>query len=245
MRLLSVEKLNVFYGAIHALKDVSLSVGEGEIVSVIGANGAGKSTLMYTLAGVLKPRSGKILYEGIPLPLAPHEVVAVGISLVPERRRVLANLTVKENLILGAFSRSDREGISESLDYVFALFPVLKQRLQQYAGTLSGGEQQMLVLGRGLMSDPKLLLLDEPSLGLAPILVHQLFDTIREIAQKGTTIFLAEQNALKALEVAERAYVLETGHIVLSGTGSELLHNPAVQEAYLGVRHRRERMLSP
>jgi branched-chain amino acid transport system ATP-binding protein len=242
--LLSVEGLNVFYGeAIHALRSVSFIVPEGEIVAVIGANGAGKSTLMWTLAGLLKPRSGNIIFRGRPLPAVPHLAVAVGIALVPERRRLFANLTVRENLTLGAYRRSDRADIARDEEYVFGLFPIIKQRFRQYAGTLSGGEQQMLAIARGLMSRPKLLLLDEPSLGLAPVLANQVFNAIREISRQGTTILLVEQNAFKALEIAEDAYVLETGRIVLAGKGHELLNNPAVQTAYLGVRQRKEVML--
>jgi branched-chain amino acid transport system ATP-binding protein len=242
--LLSVEGLNVFHGeAIHALRDVSFVVPEGEIVSIIGANGAGKSTLMWTLAGLYKPRSGRITFRGKPLPPVPHMAVAAGIALVPERRRLFANLTVRENLNLGAYLRSDRSGIAEDQAYLFRLFPVLQQRLKQYAGTLSGGEQQMLAIARALMSRPTLLLLDEPSLGLAPVLANQVFEAIQAISRQGMTILLVEQNAFKALEISQDAYVLETGRIVLSGKGQELLHNPAVQAAYLGVRQRKEVVL--
>jgi len=242
--LLSVEGLNVFYGeAIHALRDVSFTVPAGEIVSIIGANGAGKSTLMWTLAGLLRPKSGRIIFGDRPLPAVPHLAVAAGIALVPERRRLFANLTVRENLALGAYRRNDRAGISQDEEYVYGLFPVLKQRSAQYAGTLSGGEQQMLAIARGLMSRPRLLLLDEPSLGLAPVLANQVFAAIQEISRQGTTILLVEQNAFKALEIAQDACVLETGRIVLSGKGSDLLRNPAVQAAYLGVRQRKEVVL--
>ncbi|MCX6028558.1 MAG: ABC transporter ATP-binding protein [Chloroflexi bacterium] len=242
--LLSVGGLNVFYGeAIHALRDVSFAVPAGEIVAIIGANGAGKSTLMWTLAGVHKPRSGQIVFGGKPLPAVPHLAVAAGIALVPERRRLFANLTVRENLTLGAYRRNDRAGIAEDEAYLFGLFPVLKERFRQYAGTLSGGEQQMLAIARALMSRPKLLLLDEPSLGLAPVLANQVFDAIQEISQKGMTILLVEQNAFKALEIAQDAYVLETGRIVLADKGHALLQNPAVQAAYLGVRQRKEVVL--
>ncbi len=242
--LLSVEGLNVFHGeAIHALRDVSFVVPEGEIVSIIGANGAGKSTLMWTLAGLYKPKSGSITFRGKPLPAVPHQAVAAGIALVPERRRLFANLTVRENLNLGAYRRSDRAGISEDEAYLFGLFPVLKERFKQYAGTLSGGEQQMLAIARALMSRPKLLLLDEPSLGLAPVLANQVFDAVQEISRQGMTILLVEQNAFKALEIAQDAYVLETGRIVLSGKGQDLLRNPAIQAAYLGVRQRKEVVL--
>ncbi len=242
--LLSVEQLNCFYGeAIHALRDVSFGVEEGEIASIIGANGAGKSTLMWTLVGLLKPKSGRITFNGRPVRPIPHQAVPSGIALVPERRRLFPNLTVRENLTLGGYRRADKAGIAKDEEYVFTLFPVLKERLMQYAGTLSGGQQQMLAIARGLMSRPKLLLLDEPSLGLAPVLVRQVFDAIQEIARQGTTILLVEQNALKALEISSRAYVLEVGRIVLQGTGKELLQNPTVRAAYLGVRQRTDVIL--
>lgn len=236
--LLEIKDINVYYGKIHALKNVSLQVNEGEIVTIVGANGAGKSTLMWTLAGVLKARDGSIIYKDKPLPSFAHDVAASGIVLVPERRRLYANLTVRENLIMGAFLRNDMHEIKKDLEFVYGLFPILKERCNQYAGTLSGGEQQMAAIARGLMSRPAILLLDEPSLGLSPLYTSEVFKTIRQIQDKGTTILLAEQNAHKALEMANRAYVLETGRIVLSGTGKELLANPAVQEAYLGVRHK-------
>ena len=242
--LLSVERVNYYYGeAIHALRDVSFGVEEGEIASIIGANGAGKSTLMWTLVGLLKPKTGTITFKGQPIKPIPHQAVASGIALVPERRRLFPNLTVRENLTLGGYLRSDKAGLARDEAYVFSLFPVLEERLAQYAGTLSGGQQQMLAIARGLMSRPKLLLLDEPSLGLAPVLVHQVFDTIQEIARQGMTILLVEQNALKALEICARAYVLEVGRIILQGTGKELLHNSTVQAAYLGVRQRKEVIL--
>jgi branched-chain amino acid transport system ATP-binding protein len=242
--LLSVERLNCFYGeAIHALRDVSFGVEEGTIAAIIGANGAGKSTLMWTLVGLLRPASGTITFNGQPVRPIPHQAVASGIALVPERRRLFPNLSVRENLTLGGYRRSDRAGIAKDEEYVFSLFPVLKERLAQYAGTLSGGQQQMLAIARALMSRPKLLLLDEPSLGLAPVLVRQVFDTIQEISRQGTTILLVEQNALKALEVSTCAYVLEVGRIVLQGSGRDLLRNPAVQAAYLGVRQQTEVIL--
>ena len=242
--LLSVERVNYYYGeAIHALRDVSFGVEEGEIASIIGANGAGKSTLMWTLVGLLKPKTGTISFNGQIIKQLPHQAVGSGIALVPERRRLFPNLTVRENLTLGGYLRSDKAGLARDEEYVFSLFPVLKERLAQYAGTLSGGQQQMLAIARGLMSRPKLLLLDEPSLGLAPVLVHQVFDTIQEIARQGMTILLVEQNALKALEISARAYVLEVGRIILQGTGKDLLHNPTVQAAYLGVRQRKEVLL--
>ena len=243
--LLSVEGLNVYYGeAIHALRDVGFGVDEGEIVSIIGANGAGKSTLMWTLVGLLKPQSGTITMRGAVVKPVPHLAVAAGIALVPERRRLFPNLTVRENLTLGAYRRRDREGIAEDEEKLFALFPVLKERFKQYAGTLSGGQQQMLAIARALMSRPKVLLLDEPSLGLAPVLVDQMFTAIQDIAASGTTILLVEQNALEALEIAHRAYVLEVGRIVLEGTGRELIANPAVKAAYLGVSQRTETLLA-
>ncbi len=242
--LLSVERLNYYYGeAIHALRDVSFAIEEREIASIIGANGAGKSTLMWTLVGQLKPKSGTITFNGRPVKPIAHQAVASGIALVPERRRLFPNLTVRENLTLGGYLRSDKAGLAKDEEYVFSLFPVLKERLMQFAGTLSGGQQQMLAIARGLMSRPKLLLLDEPSLGLAPVLVQQVFDAIEEIARQGTTILLVEQNALKALEISTRAYVLEVGRIVLQGGGKELLRNPTVQAAYLGVRQRTEVIL--
>jgi branched-chain amino acid transport system ATP-binding protein len=242
--LLSVERLNCFYGeAIHALRDVSFGVEEGTIAAIIGANGAGKSTLMWTLVGLLRPASGTITFNGQPVRPVPHQAVASGIALVPERRRLFPNLSVRENLTLGGYRRSDRAGIAKDEEYVFSLFPVLKERLAQYAGTLSGGQQQMLAIARALMSRPKLLLLDEPSLGLAPVLVRQVFDTIQEISRQGMTILLVEQNALKALEVSTCAYVLEVGRIVLQGLGRDLLRNPAVQAAYLGVRQQTEVIL--
>lgn len=236
--MLKVNELDVFYGRIHALKNVNIKVAEGEIVTIVGANGAGKSTLMWTLAGILRPKNGSIVYRGKPLPAKAHDVAAGGIILVPERRRLYANLTVKENLIMGAFLRKDNDGIKKDLDFIYDLFPILKERTGQYAGTLSGGEQQMAAIARGLMSRPKILLLDEPSLGLSPLYTSEVFKTIELIKNQGTTILLAEQNANKALEIADTAYVLETGRMVLSGKGKELLANPQVQEAYLGVRHK-------
>ena len=233
--LLEVEGLNVYYGAIQALKGISFNVDEGEIVTLIGANGAGKSTTLKTISGLQRPRSGSIKFRGVDITtVEPHKIVADGISHVPEGRRVFANLTVRENLLLGAFTVNDRNKIARNMERVFARFPRLKERLNQPAGTLSGGEQQMLATGRGLMSEPKLLLLDEPSMGLSPILVQQIFDIIREINQAGTSILLVEQNAYMALSIASRAYVLETGSIVLSGDAAKLRENPKVRAAYLG-----------
>lgn len=242
--LLQVEGLNVYYGeAVHALRDVCFEVEEGEIISIIGANGAGKSTLMWTLIGQLKPRTGKITFNGKVMKPVPHTVVSAGMALVPERRRLFPNLTVRENLMMGCYLRNDRAAVQRDLDYVFGLFPILKERISQFAGTLSGGQQQMVATARGLMSRPKLLLMDEPSLGLAPILVNQIFETILAISKQGTTILLVEQNAKKSLAISNRAYALEVGQIVRSGTGQELLNDPAVQAAYLGVSQRKDDIL--
>jgi branched-chain amino acid transport system ATP-binding protein len=235
--VLEINKLNVKYGQIHALHDISLKVETGRIVAVVGANGAGKTTLMMTLAGLLTPSDGEILYEGKALPKEAYKVVAQGICLVPERRRLYANLTVYENLMMGAYLRKDKEGVAADLERMYKLFPIMRERLKQYAGTLSGGEQQMVAIARGLMSRPRLLLLDEPSLGLAPIMVENMFKTIREIKEQGVTILLAEQNAFQALDMADDAFVLETGKIIVSGTGKQLLDDPLVRKAYLGVSH--------
>jgi len=236
MPLLEVDSLDVFYGAIHALKGLSLSVDEGEIVTLIGANGAGKSTTLKTISGLLRPRSGTIRFAGQEISRTPADrVVAMGLSQAPEGRRVFQNMTVRENLELGAFTRRDRAGIRNDLEEVLTLFPRLKERLSQQAGTLSGGEQQMLAMGRALMARPRLLLLDEPSLGLAPFLVKEIFRIIGEINRRGTTVLLVEQNAHMALEAAGRGYVLETGEVVLADTGQALLNDPEVQRAYLGM----------
>ncbi len=235
--MLKIQSLNVFYGQIHALRDLSLEVGKGHIVSMVGANGAGKSTLMMTIARILKARSGTILVDGKPLTTEPSAVLAQGIGLVPERRRLYANLTVKENLVMGAYLRKDKDGVAEDMDRMFQLFPIMKERIKQYAGTLSGGEQQMVAIARGLMGKPKILMLDEPSLGLAPLIIRQVFDKIQEVRAQGTTIFMTEQNANKALAISDRAYVIETGRNILSGPGPELLRDPMVKKAYLGVRH--------
>jgi len=232
--LLKVEDLNVYYGSIHAIKGISFEVNEGEIVTLIGANGAGKSTSLNTIAGLLKPRTGKITFCGKNLVgVHAHKIIREGMALCPEGRRVFLQLSVKENLEMGAYTRPDSE-IADSLDMVYGLFPRLKERYKQVAGTLSGGEQQMLAMGRALMSKPRLMMLDEPSMGLAPILVDQIFDIIKNLHAAGTTILLVEQNARKALGVADRAYVLETGRIVNSGTGAELLNDDSVKRAYLG-----------
>jgi branched-chain amino acid transport system ATP-binding protein len=235
MALLEVNDVHTYYGAIHALKGLTVQVGKGEIVTLIGANGAGKSTTLNTICGIYHPRQGTILLEGKAIQELPaHEIVMRGVSQAPEGRRVFGRLNVTENLEMGAFARKDKDGIRRDMERVFVLFPRLKERAKQVAGTLSGGEQQMLAIGRALMASPRLLLLDEPSMGLAPILVEAIFDTIREINSQGVTILLVEQNALMALSVATRGYVLETGSIVMAGTGQELMHNPQVMKAYLG-----------
>ncbi|MCR5739437.1 MAG: ABC transporter ATP-binding protein [Lachnospiraceae bacterium] len=232
--VLKVENLHVYYGSIHAIKGVSFEVGEGEIVTLIGANGAGKSTTLNTVGGLLKPREGSIEFEGKSiLGVAPHKVVSEGMALCPEGRRVFAQLSVKENLEMGAYTRPASE-IPETLEKVYEQFPRLKERETQMAGTLSGGEQQMLAMGRALMSKPRLLMLDEPSMGLAPILVDQIFEIIETLNKAGTTILLVEQNAQMALSIAHRAYVLETGRIVNTGTGKDLLNDDSVKKAYLG-----------
>lgn len=235
--MLSIRNLDVKYGQIHALHGITLEVGQGRIVAVVGANGAGKTTLMTTLAGLLSPAGGEILFEGTPLPKEGYKVLGFGICLVPERRRLYANLTVRENLIMGAYLRKDKAGIAADLERMYDLFPIMRERIKQYAGTLSGGEQQMVAIARGLMSRPKILLLDEPSLGLAPLMVQNMFRAIREINSEGVTVLLAEQNAFQALDMADDAFVLETGRVLVSGTGKELLENPLVQKAYLGVKH--------
>ena len=233
--LLEAKNLNVFYGAIHALQGISFNVDEGEIVTLIGANGAGKSTTLKTVSGLLHPRAGQVSLRGESLVNCPaQDIVRKGVVHVPEGRRIFAPLTVQENLEMGAFTRKDAGEIKASMDRVFKSFPRLKERLGQLGGTLSGGEQQMLAIGRGLMAKPKLLLLDEPSMGLAPILVEEIFSIIEEINKQGVSILLVEQNALMALSVAHRGYVLETGRIVLQGSGQDLLQSPQVMNAYLG-----------
>jgi branched-chain amino acid transport system ATP-binding protein len=233
--LLEAKDLNVYYGAIHALQGVSFAVDEGEIVSLIGANGAGKSTTLKTVSGLLRPRVGDVLLRGESLKTMPaQDIVRRGVIHVPEGRKIFAPLTVQENLEMGAFTRDNPKEIQQSMERVFKSFPRLKERLGQFGGTLSGGEQQMLAIGRGMMARPKVLLLDEPSMGLAPILVEEIFSIIKEINEQGVAILLVEQNALMALSVANRGYVLETGRIVLEGTGQELLQNPQVMKAYLG-----------
>ena len=238
---LQITNLHVSYGAIKALKGVSLTVNEGEIVTLIGSNGAGKTTLLRTISGVLRPVEGEILYHmcndrsrPVITAMSPHHIVENGIVQVPEGRQIFSNLTVRENLELGAYARKNRVPFDEEFDCIFSLFPRLKERLSQNAGTLSGGEQQMLAIGRALMAKPKLLLLDEPSLGIAPSLVQQIFETLKEINRQGVTLLLVEQDAYLALKTAHRGYVLSTGEIILSGTGPELAANPQVKEAYLG-----------
>ena len=236
MAILEVNEIHSYYGNIHALKGISLKVEKGEIVSLIGGNGAGKTTTLRSISGLLKPRQGNITFEGEEISHIPaHDLVFKGISMVPEGRGVFARLTVAENLDMGAFSRSDKVAIQQDLERVFTLFPRLKERSKQVAGTLSGGEQQMLATGRALMAHPRLLLMDEPSMGLAPILVEGIFDTIKEINKEGTTILLVEQNATMALGVANRGYVLQTGEIVLQDTAANLQTNEMVQKAYLGI----------
>jgi branched-chain amino acid transport system ATP-binding protein len=234
--VLQVENLNVYYGAIHALQGITFNVDEGEIVTLIGANGAGKSTTLRTISGLLRSRTGSIHFRGQDVStVAAEKIVQMGISHVPEGRKIFAPLSVKENLMMGAFTRVDQAEVAQSLERVYRSFPRLKERATQYGGTLSGGEQQMLATGRGLMSRPSLLLLDEPSMGLSPILVEEIFRIIVEINKQGTSILLVEQNAQMALSIANRAYVLETGRIVLSGSTKEIADNPQVKAAYLGI----------
>ena len=235
MAMLTVENLNVYYGMIHALKNVSFHVEEGEIVALIGANGAGKTTTLQTVSGMLQAKSGSVHFENQDITKMPsHRIVQLGISHVPEGRRMFANLTVYENLRMGAYTRKDKKEIEESLARVYERFPRLKERTRQLAGTLSGGEQQMLAMGRALMSNPRLLLLDEPSMGLSPLLVSEIFDIIESISKQGVTILLVEQNAKKALSIADRGYVLETGNIVMEDSAQALLNNEDIKKAYLG-----------
>jgi branched-chain amino acid transport system ATP-binding protein len=233
--MLKVDNIHVYYGAIHAIKGISLEVNQGEIVTLIGANGAGKSTTLRTISGLLKPKEGTIAFEGNSIGGVPaHEIVKRGISQVPEGRRIFADMTVMENLDLGAFTRSDKDGIKADLKMIFERFPRLEERKEQQAGTLSGGEQQMLAMGRALMSRPRLLLLDEPSMGLAPLLIREIFSIIVDINKTGTTVLLVEQNANMALSIAHRAYVLEIGRITLSGDAKDLAASEEVRKAYLG-----------
>ncbi len=234
--LLSVKNLNVHYGVINAIKDISFEVNEGEIVALIGANGAGKSSTMHALSGLLtSEKSGEIIFNQTDISKMPaHKIVRLGLAQVPEGRRIFSQMSVEENLQMGAFVRKDKEGIKADMENVYQLFPRLEERKKQMAGTLSGGEQQMLAMGRALMSKPKLLLLDEPSMGLSPILVNEIFEIIENVNKQGTTILLVEQNANKALKIADRAYVLETGNMTISGDAREVASNPRVREAYLG-----------
>ncbi len=233
--MLTIDNINVYYGAIHALKGISVEVKQGEIVTLIGANGAGKSTTLRTISGLLRPKSGTITFEGKNLATVQvQDIVKLALSQVPEGRRVFAHMTVLENLELGAYTRSDKAGIAKDMEMVYERFPRLLERVDQLAGTLSGGEQQMLAMGRALMSRPRLLLLDEPSMGLAPLLVKEIFSIIKDINQTGTTILLVEQNANMALSIAHKAYVLETGRITLSGSAAELAQSEEIRKAYLG-----------
>ncbi|MDP4179251.1 MAG: ABC transporter ATP-binding protein [Bacillota bacterium] len=233
--MLKIKGLNVFYGAIHALRDIEIEVNEGEIVTLIGANGAGKTSTLRAVSGLVPVKSGEITYNNKNITnIATHKLINLGMAHVPEGRRIFANLSVMENLELGAYSRKDKSEINKDYEMVFSKFPRLKERIKQVGGTLSGGEQQMLAVGRALMSRPKLLLLDEPSMGLAPIVVKEIFDIIKEINKNGTTVLLVEQNAHMALSIANRAYVIETGNIVLSGNADKLLNDDSVRSAYLG-----------
>ncbi len=235
MAMLSIENLEVYYGVINAIKNVSFEVNAGEVIALIGANGAGKTTILHTITGLVTPKSGSITFDGRDLLKTPaHKIVSYGMAHVPEGRRVFQQLTVYENLKLGAYTMRDSKTIDRNLDYVYKHFPRLKERKNQVAGTLSGGEQQMLAMGRALMSNPKILLMDEPSMGLSPLLVGEIFHIIEEVSNDGTTVLLVEQNAKKALSIADRAYVLETGKISLSGKASDLINDENVKKAYLG-----------
>jgi len=236
MPVLEVEGLHVFYGAIHAIKGISFKVEKGQVVTLIGANGAGKTTTLSTIAGLVKPKRGRILFDGQDIQnLPPHQINRMGVCLVPEGRRIFPNLTVMENLMMGAFNRKDKDGIKQDLEWIFTLFPRLAERKNQLGGTLSGGEQQMLAISRALMSRPKVLMMDEPSLGLAPILVEEVFEIIKKLNSEGMTILLVEQNAVGALNISHYGYVLETGNIVLEGPAKDLLKNEQVKKAYLGL----------
>ena len=235
MSMLEVKDLQVYYGVIQAIKGISFEVNKGEVIALIGANGAGKTTILHTVTGLLSPKSGSVIYNGTDITKCQgHKIVSMGMAHVPEGRRVFTNLTVLQNLKLGAYTRKDKKEIEETLQLVYERFPRLEERKNQVAGTLSGGEQQMLAMGRALMSHPQIILMDEPSMGLSPIFVNEIFDIIREVSKSGTTVLLVEQNAKKALSIADRAYVLETGKIVLEGKADELLHNDSIRKAYLG-----------
>lgn len=233
--MLEVNDIQVFYGMIQAIKGVSFHVEEGEVIALIGANGAGKTTILHTISGLLAPKSGSVMFEGQDITKIPgHKIVSMGMAHVPEGRRVFAQLSVLQNLRMGAYTRKDKQEIENTLQSVFERFPRLEERQNQLAGTLSGGEQQMLAMGRALMSHPKIILMDEPSMGLSPIFVNEIFDIIQEVSKSGTTVLLVEQNAKKALSIADRAYVLETGKIVLEGKASDLLKDDSIKKAYLG-----------
>ena len=235
MAMLEVRDLQVYYGMIHAIKGISFDVNQGEVIALIGANGAGKTTTLHTITGLLAPKSGSVLFEGKDITKVPaHKIVSMGMAHVPEGRRVFAELSVYENLKMGAYTRKDKKEIEESLANVYKRFPRLEERKNQMAGTLSGGEQRMLAMGRALMSKPKIILMDEPSMGLSPIFVNEIFDIIRAVSESGTTVLLVEQNAKKALSISDRAYVLETGTITMSGKAKDLLEDEAVKKAYLG-----------
>lgn len=235
MAMLEVKDLEVYYGVIQAIKGISFEVNEGEVIALIGANGAGKTTTLQTITGMLKPEKGEVIFDGVDISKIPgHKIVPMGMAHVPEGRRVFAQLSVYENLKMGAYTRKDKNEIEESLKKVYKRFPRLEERKNQLAGTLSGGEQQMLAMGRALMSKPKIILMDEPSMGLSPIFVEEIFNIIKEISASGTTVLLVEQNAKKALSIADRAYVLETGNIVLSGDAKEMMNNEQIKKAYLG-----------
>lgn len=235
MAMLEVRNLQVFYGIIQAIKGISFEVHEGEVIALIGANGAGKTTTLHTISGLITPKAGEVIFEGRNITKIPaHKIVSMGMAHVPEGRRVFAQMSVKQNLMLGAYSRSDKNEIEQNLKMVYKRFPRLEERVGQMAGTLSGGEQQMLAMGRALMSNPKIILMDEPSMGLSPIYVAEIFDIIKEISAAGTTVLLVEQNAKKALSIADRAYVLETGRIVLDGDAGVLMEDESVKKAYLG-----------
>lgn len=235
MSMLEVKDLKVYYGMIQAIKGISFHVEEGEVISLIGANGAGKTTILHTVSGLLTPREGSVIFEGKDIVKVPgHKIVSMGMAHVPEGRRVFAQLSVLQNLKMGAFTRKDKREVEETLKTVFARFPRLEERQNQLAGTLSGGEQQMLAMGRALMSHPKIILMDEPSMGLSPIFVNEIFEIIKEVSKSGTTVLLVEQNAKKALSISNRAYVLETGNIVLEGNAKDLLNDASIKKAYLG-----------
>lgn len=235
MAMLEIKDIEVYYGMIQAIKGISFEVNEGEVIALIGANGAGKTTILHTITGLLSPKKGSVIFEGKDITKIPaHKIVSLGIAHVPEGRRVFAELSVYENLKMGAYTRKDKEEIAKTLEMVYQRFPRLKERKNQLAGTLSGGEQQMLAMGRALMSHPKIIVMDEPSMGLSPILVNEIFDIIQEVSAGGTTVLLVEQNAKKALSIADRAYVLETGNIVLEGKAEQLMNDDSIKKAYLG-----------